>query len=186
MSRIFLTLASLDFLVLAVTFVLGLVVDAHAPSEAAQRLFTWHFLASLFAAMFTLLVHSVVFTYFVGTGRWVKEIGGSYPLAAKFAQRSRRLKSRAFALAIASMLLVIATAVVGAAADTAPRFGWKGWLGLSPTHWHLLLASVTVAFNTAACAGEYVVIRENMQLIGDVMEEVGRLRAEHGLDVASG
>lgn len=182
MSRIFLSLASLNFLALAATYALGFAVDAHAPHEAAQRLFTFHFLTGLFTAVFTLLVHSVVFTYFVGTGRWVKEIGQSYPLSPGFLQRARRFKTRAFALALASMLLVIATAVFGAASDTAPRFGWEGWAGLTPTNLHLLVASVTIAFNVAAYAGEFTVIRANMQLIHEVMGEVRRIRAEHGLD----
>lgn len=181
MSRIFLSLAVLNSLALAATYALGFVVDAHAPDEAAQRLFTSHFLIGLFTAVFTLLVHSVVFTYFVGTGRWVKEIGESYPLKPDFSRRSRNLKRRAFAWALSAMFAAIATAVFGAASDTAPRLGWEGWAGLSPTHLHWLAATVTIAFNTAAYFGEFVVIRANMQLIHEVMSEVKRIRTDHGL-----
>lgn len=172
----------MNLIVLVGTFALGLAVDAHDRTTDAGRLFGYHFLAGLFAAVFTLLVHSIVFTYFIGTGRWVKEIRNSYPLSKTFAARASRLKLRVLAAAMTSMLLVIATAGFGAAADPASSVDFQGWAGLSPASLHLIVAVLTVAVNLAAFVVELLAVGRNVRLIDEVMGAVRRIRSERGLE----
>ena len=76
---------------------------------------TWmiHFYLGLFSEVGTLLVHCLIFTYFLGTGRWVKEVGLAYDLPDDPLPRlTRALKRRTFPVALAAMLVAIATAGV--------------------------------------------------------------------------
>src|SRR5439155_18929723 len=81
MTRIFVTLATADFLALVVTFALGWWSKATDGLHAATgSLYVLHFLCGLFTAVGTLLTHCLIFTYFLGTGRWVKEVTLAYDL----------------------------------------------------------------------------------------------------------
>ena len=102
-------------------FVLGgcskLTDGLHA---ANNSLYLLHFLAGLFTAVGTLLTHCLIFTYFLGTGRWVKEVTLAYDLPdAPWHKRNRELKRLVFPAALAAMLVTIATAAGGAGTDAS-------------------------------------------------------------------
>ncbi len=178
MSRIFVGLASLNTLALVVTFAVGFMTEgrAHVTSEtplnAAQRLFTLHLLGGLFSALITLLVHSLILTYFIGTGRWVQEVVKAYRLPSEFWQRSRGLKMQALPYVLTSILLVIATAVLGAATDR----------GMLDHTIHLMMAVAVIAFNLWSYFWEYLAVEANGRLIAEIMSEVTRMRRERGLE----
>src|SRR5262245_33333993 len=115
MSRILLGMAGLNSALLLLTFAVGFVSEGRAnvrPGVAltdTQRLFTVHLVSGLSAAMLTLLLHSLVFTYFIGTGRWVQEVVKAYDLPQSLWARSRALKMRALPFVLGSIGLVIAT-----------------------------------------------------------------------------
>src|SRR5207245_6635398 len=94
MARIFTTLAAIDAVALLATYVVGWVSRAR---EAAQHwdtdpTYQIHFLLALFTAFLTLLVHCLMFTYFLGTGRWVKEVAQAYQIPDDpLAKRTREL-----------------------------------------------------------------------------------------------
>ena len=83
-----------------------------------------HFLLGLFAVLVTLAVHCLIFIYFLGTGRWVKEVVLAYRLPdAPLPRLTRELKRRTFPLALLAMLVPIATAAAGAGAAARMALG---------------------------------------------------------------
>jgi hypothetical protein len=173
MSRTFLTLAVTNALALLVTFALGgwskLTAGLQDPASPAYLL---HFLFGLFTAVGTLLTHCLIFTYFLGTGRWVKEVTLAYDLPdAPWHKRTRDLKRATFPPALAAMLITIATAAGGAGAQL------QAW----PWPVHFALALATLVINVWAFRLEYRNVRENAGILEAVLREVDRIRAERGL-----
>lgn len=177
MPRIFVGLASLNTLALLATFAIGLVSEGRANVTAdtslsdAQRNFTLHLFGGLSASLITLLVHSLVLTYFIGTGRWVQEVVKAYRLPESMWSESRGLKMKALPFILLSILLVIATATLGAATDR----------GMLDHTFHLALAVLAVACNLWSYVWEYQAIEGNGQLIARIMDEVNRMRRDRGL-----
>ena len=112
MTRIFATLASANALALAVTFVLGCWSKlTDGINSDTSSVFLLHFLFGLFTGVGTLLTHCLIFTYFLGTGRWVKEVTLAYRLPDEpLHKRTRELKRATFPPALTAMLVTIATA----------------------------------------------------------------------------
>jgi amino acid transporter len=173
MTRIFLTLAAANSLALTLAFVLGcwskLTDGLHA---ADNSLYLLHFLLGLFTAVGTLLTHCLIFTYFLGTGRWVKEVTLAYDLPdVPWHKRTRELKRLVFPAALAAMLVTIATAAGGAGAQL------QHW----PWQVHLGLAIAALVINLWAFRLEYRTVTENAGILEAVLQEVDRIRAEKGL-----
>jgi NhaP-type Na+/H+ or K+/H+ antiporter len=173
MTRIFLTLAITNALALGLAFVLGcwskLTDGLHA---GTGNLYLLHFLVGLFTAVGTLLTHCLIFTYFLGTGRWVKEVTLAYDLPDEpWHKRTRDLKRMVFPVALAAMLVTIATAAGGAGAQL------QHW----PWQVHLGLALAALVVNLWAFRLEYQVVTENSGILEAVLREVDRIRAEKGL-----
>lgn len=173
MTQILLKLAALDFLALLATFGIGLASwlrgAVHNPDDSTYIL---HFSLGLFTVLATLALHCLVFIYFLGTGRWVKEVAIAYRIPdAPLPKLTRDLKRRTFPVALAAMLVPIATAAAGTAVQ---RQEW---------HWiiHFSLAILTLAVNAWAFLVEYRNVSTNAGVIEEVMREVDRIRAERGL-----
>ena len=178
MPRIFIGLASLNAVALLLTFAVGLFSDGRSNLEAegsatdAQELFTVHLLAGLATAVLTLLVHSMAYTYFMGTARWVHEVVVAYSLPESIYAQASALKSRTFLFVLVSMLLVITTAVCGAACDT----------GFIESTSHLTLAIAAIGFNFWSYVVEYRSIQANGSLLERVLSDVRGIRHEYGLE----
>jgi hypothetical protein len=122
--------------------------------------------------MFTLLVHCLIFTYFLGTGRWVKEVKLAYDLPdAPLPRLTRDLKRTVFPPALFAMLIAIATGAAGAAAQVEM---WRWEI-------HATLGTLTLLVNLWAFRIEYRCLRTNIGVLDDVMREVDRRRTERGL-----
>ncbi len=177
MTRIFLTLATLNAVALGASFVLGV---AYMPSSSSEELartpeqlvaVNWHIVVGLFAAVFTLFVHCLIFTYFLGTGRWVKEVARAYDLPdADMPRATREFKREAFPPALFGMLSAIATAAAGGAAQTET---WPWWI-------HAILAVVTLFLNARAFVIEYRAVSNNGQVMDRLLAEVIRRREAVG------
>lgn len=181
MIRIFTTLAITSVLLMAAALSLGLFVgDLHdSPTIDTQNWARVHRLIGLGAALVVVLVNSIVMTYFIGTGRWCKEVSETYQLDAQYVQRSTRLKRSAFPWAFFSMLVVVAVGALGAAADPATR-------RLGTEHWvtpHLLGAFAGLAFVAYAYFMEAGRIAAHHGVIDEIVAEVRRIREERGLPV---
>jgi hypothetical protein len=147
-----------------------------------QRHLGYHLLAGMGAVVFAVLVHSIVLTYFMGTGRWLEETTRAYRLPSRWIEESRMLKHRTMPLMALCLLSLIATAAFGAAADPASPVGFKGWLGIAPESWHFSVALGTWGFNLMVNFWEYAVLHRHGGLVNEALAEVRRIRQERGLE----
>src|SRR4051812_22269415 len=167
MLRYFLVLAVTDGSLLVASFVLGLFATGEPRGPGA----IWHgvhVLIALLATMATLAVHSIVYTYFLATGKWAKEVVRVYQLPEWINDQAKKNKRKAFRFEFWSMTLIAVTAWLGAASDTQR---------LSPL-WHLGVAAATLAYNLGAFAVEYATIVAHARLLLEVKAQADRMRAE--------
>ncbi|MFN4260036.1 MAG: hypothetical protein ACK4RK_12140 [Gemmataceae bacterium] len=174
MTRIFGFLATLTTVLLTVTFIVGVMSmlrgSVHNPDDGTYLV---HFVLGLSSAVCVLLVHCLIFTYLLGTGRWVKEVGLAYRLPdQQLPKQTRELKRVTFPAALAAMLVTIADAAAGAGAQLQ---AWPWWV-------HFGLAIVTLLVNLWAFRVEYRGVRENGIILDEVLREVNRIRQESGLE----
>lgn len=175
MNQILARLAAITLLALLVTYAVGLYSQARSGLlEANDPAYPLHLGLGLFSVFICLGVHCLVFIYFLGTGRWVKEVAQAYRLPDEpLPKLTRELKRKTFPVALMAMLVPIATAAAGAGVATQHPF----W----PWQLHLTLGTLTVLANGWAFVVEHRNVSINAGVIDEVMREVDRIRAEHGL-----
>ena len=184
MKRIFVSLTLVSTALLAAAFWLGMKIgDPTLRDRAVQGLVGTHFLVSLAALVFAALVHAIVLTYFMGTGRWMEETMLAYQLAGEEWAQQKRLKYRTIPPMIVCLLLLIASGALGAAADPASPVKYEGYGGMPAATVHFAVAIATLAANLIVNVCEFAAIRRNHGLIGEVMSEVRRIRLARGLPV---
>lgn len=185
MDRIFTSLASFTVLLMLVAIGLGLALHAADPrdltSEAASPWYRTHFMVGVGVGLTVVLVNSLVMTWFIGTGRWCKEVVETYSLDRDFIARSTRLKRRAFPYVLTNMLIAIGVLCLGAAADPGSNLKVAAPGGLSWAQWHWLSAVGAVVAVAAASIVEWQTIRAKQQVIHDVMAAVNAARRQRGL-----
>lgn len=181
-TRIFLTLASVSTLLLLTVFVLGLNIGDPRVLES-QALVSWHLMLALTGLIFATLVHAVVLTYFMGTGRWMEDVSKAYQLGERWRVECQRLKYRVLPWMCFCLLLLLTTIGFGVAADPASRLGYSGWAGLSISTLHLLVALTTVGCNFLVNVREFHALERNGQLVNEVMAKVREIRIARGLPV---
>src|SRR5439155_20513195 len=131
MNRIFLTLAIGLLVALLLSFGIGLVSMQMQLSLAKNEVFLLHFLLGLATSLGALLVHCIIFVYFLGTGRWVKEVTLAYEMPDEpLHKRTRTLKRTVFPAALFAMLITIATAAAGGARQVE-LWPWQVHLSLA-------------------------------------------------------
>ena len=189
MNNIFRALASFAVVFVLATLCLGFALrgfDIRDPHDAAgQRWATVHRLSGVAAALAVVLVNSIVVTYFIGTSRWCKEVAETYALQPTFVRRSTVIKRRTFPLAVANMLIAVGIVALGGAGDPAGTFRGAAPLGLTWANLHFAAAAAGLCFVAWASFAQYENILANQTVIGDVMDEVKRIRTERGLDVVA-
>lgn len=184
MKRIFLTLAIFSTVLLFVAFSLGMSIgDAKDAAAETQRFVGWHLLIALAALVFASLVHAIVFTYFMGTGRWMEETSRAYHLDESFLNESRTLKYRLLPAMSGCLVLLILTGGFGAAADPASPVGFQGWGGIPAATIHFLIAVLLISANLMMNFWEFASISRNSAIVEDVLAQVRKIRIERGLPV---
>jgi hypothetical protein len=163
-----------NFLVLAVTgtsflvadFVLGLFAagEVRGPHEIWHGI---HLLFSLLTVIVLLGVHSIVYTYFMATARWAKEVVRVYQLPEWFVAHAMRNKRRSMRFIFGSMAAVAIAAWLGAAADTR---------GPAYAPWHLGVVTLMIAFNLGSFGIEYVGIMSHARLLAELKSQADALR----------
>jgi hypothetical protein len=172
MTRTFLVFVTLTGLALIASAVSGVVSWQEGGLTREGSLYLTHFVLGLFTAVGVLLVHCLAITYFLGTGRWVKEVCLAYGMPdQRWPRQTRDLKRRNTPYAILAMLITIGTAAAGAARQ---NLDWPAWP-------HAALASVTLLVNGWVWVIEYRNMATNVRLLDEVSAEADRLRAEQGL-----
>jgi hypothetical protein len=173
MNRILIHLTAFNLVALTATFAVGwLSFFRGSLLRADDNTYLLHVFLGLLAGTTTLGVHCLIFIYFLGTGRWVKEVALAYRMPDDpLPKTTRELKRKAFPPALAAMLVVIAASAAGAGRAT------QEW------HWaiHATLAVLTLVVNVWAFFVEYRCVTINAGVIDAVMREVDRIRAERGL-----
>jgi hypothetical protein len=172
MTRLFSILAPLNAALLLAALISGVISWWQGGSERDAEVYLLHFVLGLTTALTTLFVHCLVLTYFLGTGRWVKEVCLVYGLPDQHLPRQTRdIKRRNTPRVILAMLVTIAAAASGTAAQ---QRAWPGWV-------HLALVLATLAVNLHVFFVEYGNMRLNGQILDAVITDVERIRAERGL-----
>ncbi len=184
MNRIFLPLCGVSWILLGAAFVLGLQIDDPKIAEiAVQRGVQYHFLTALAALVFATLVHALVLTYFMGTGRWMEETSTAYRLDGKYHAESSSLKYRTIPAIVGAFLLLVVTGAFGAAADPGSPAQFSGWFGLTAATIHQVSAIITLTVNALVNYLEFASLDRNGEIIELVMQDVRRIRLEKGLAV---
>lgn len=180
-STVFTRVALFSIILLVATAGLGLWLgDLHGQTDpAVLRWGTVHRLSGVFAALVVVLVNSMSVTYFIGTGRWCREVVETYALEEGFLDRSKQLKRRAFPWAVMGMLAVVAAVALGGAADPASgRPGTEDWVSL-----HLVGSLACVAVIGGCYQAQMSAIRGQQRLIDDVLVGVRDIRIARGLEI---
>ena len=184
MVRIFLPLAFVSTASLLLAMGLGFSIeDPKVRSIAVQAGVQYHFLAALAALVFATLVHAIVLTYFMGTGRWIEETSRAYRLDPNLHTQSQTIKYRTIPLMVLCFTMLVFTGAFGAAADPASPMQSKGWGGYSPGAIHSFVAIATIAANLFVNWLEFKALERNSDLLDQVLAEVRRIRLENGLAV---
>jgi hypothetical protein len=183
MTRILSNLSAFNLVALLAAFVVGWLSFAFGSrGNESDSTYLLHVFLGLLSGTTALGVHCLIFIYFLGTGRWVKEVAIAYKIPDDpLPKLTRTLKRRTFPPALFAMLIAVATTAAGAwVATTTTAHGTastKWW----PWPVHATLATLTLAINVWAFFVEYRAVAINGKVIDDVMREVDRIRAERGL-----
>lgn len=184
MKRIFVTLTVISTIVLFAAFILGWISgDPKSLDESVRRGVSLHRLMSLAALIFATLVHAILLTYFMGTGRWLEETSSAYSLGDQWIKESHSLKYGAVMAMVGAIVLLIAAGACGAAIDPTGAVAFKGWGAFSGATIHFYIATIMLIGNLLVNAKEYQAVSRNSEIIDAVMDEVNRIRREKGLPV---
>jgi len=175
-SQIFLFFASLANIGLAVTFYLGWRID-NPSLPAAQADVSMHFLFALAAASFAILVHAIVLTYFMGTGRWIEETSTAYSLEDTARKQNIQRKYKVIPGMTLCIFMIMITGAFGAIADPASNTQMAGAATI-----HFSLALATILANLIVSVIEYQQISQNSAIVDAVFMAVKQIRRDRGLD----
>src|SRR5438105_14479497 len=164
MIRIFSVLATANAIGLLASFALGWASRLSGGyQESANAYFLYHFVCGLFAAICTLLVHCLVLTWGLATGRMVREVTELYGLPdAPLYKATRDLKRTTTPLALAAIFSTIAAAALGEGVQL------QGWPWLT----HLLGACVAMGLNGWAYFVEFRSLRTTAAILEAMYKEV--------------
>jgi hypothetical protein len=186
-KRIFLTLALLAHLTMIVAMVLGLQVGDPMSNggrdPAVNSRIGTHLLIGLAALTSSTMVHALLFTYFMGTGRWLEETAQAYSLPPVWHQQNQRIKYSILPGILICFLLLLATGCFGAVADPATTASLEGILPITDSMLHFLMAILTWTVTLVVNVTQYVAIAKNSLIVEGVLGEVRRIRIERGLPV---
>jgi hypothetical protein len=168
MIRYFLVLAVAGGSLLLADFVLGLLAAGSVSGPGGPALGV-HVLFSIATVVALLGIHSIVYTYFIATGKWAKEVVTVYQLPDWFIAQTTKNKRRAFRFVMWSMTTIAVAAWLGAAADTR---------GAAYSLWHLGFAALALAFNLGAFVVEYICVVAQVRLLLELKDRADRMREE--------
>ncbi len=158
MISLFLGLTMANLLLLGTVFVMGL---GASQSGGAQHV-TW----AVAAGLLTALVHSVVYTYFMGTSRWLAAAADKADLDSQpFIKEPLDRKKTALFVMLVPVGVTMLTMMGGAATETLP---W--W----PAGVHLGLGIATLLVNIGAAVWEFRLIRAQGRSMDDALALLNR------------
>lgn len=147
--------------------------------EAPRKKATFHMLLGIMAGLVAVLVNCISVTYFIGTSRWCKEVVETYELTPELSAASTKLKRRTFPWSLSGILVVMLIVGLGAAAD-------PGTLRSTTPQWakpHLFAALFGAAWIAISFMFQVINIRDNSEVVDQILSLVRQIRIERGLDV---
>ena len=184
MERVYARAALFAVALLVATALLGLWIgDLHGQTDpAVLRWASVHRLSGILTALVVVLVNSIAVTYFIGTGRWCREVVETYGLSAALTDRAKAIKRQAFPWSVVGMLAMVGITALGGAADA--QTGRPGTENLVTPH---LVGAIGLATLIAWCfQSQLPRIRRQQRLIEEVLTEVREIRRARGLEVEEG
>lgn len=150
-----------------------LVTDTGRRMVEQREPFWIHVWLGIIAALVSLLVNSISITYFIGTSRWCSEVVDAYDLEPELADQGRRLKRRSFPWALLGILITLAIASLGAAADPySSSSSPSTWVS---AHWMAAMAG-TIAIGVAFVM-QVMAVSANYRVIESILQRVEQRRA---------
>jgi hypothetical protein len=143
---------------------------------APMQLAEWHRLLGIATALAVILVNSIVVTYFIGTGRWCREVCETYQLDPRFVDESIALKRRAIPWSVIGTTAIIVTVALGGAADptaTGRLDRSSAWASA-----HLTAAVLTVVVVAICFYVQWIKVGDNVVVIRRIMDAVARKQAQ--------
>lgn len=187
MSRIFLTLATVGTLLVLVNIWLGFdIADPREPDPHVQRNVAVHLQVGVAAIVFCVLVHALMLTYFMGTGRWLEETSLAYRLGDDAQRVSRELKWRLYPALTLALLALITTGAFGAMADPASGFFRPLWGPIAASTVHQIVVWTTLSINLVVNVIEYNALEQNGRLVDGILQRVHAIRKARGLPTDDG
>jgi len=160
MIRVFFALVVSHLIFLAATLVFGLLVHD-------QRSFELHFALGLFIALYTCFVHSVIYTYFIATGRIAHAGVVEAKMDNHFLLEQNRLKSNVFRVVMLAAGTMLITIFWGAYITNLPKGAIQN---TSNQTIHFALALLATAANIYAYVREHSLIRSNGRLLDELFD----------------
>jgi len=154
MKEIFLALALAAVVLLGITLYQGQKADL-LDKESVHPHIGW----ALVTGIYLMVLHSIVITYFMGTGFAVKEAVEEHGIQEGFLTRARAFKIRVFPLTTLAILSVIVTIILGTSAFTSTN-------GSAGTH--RSVAYLTIFLNFVVLYVQFLTISENGKLLEEI------------------
>jgi len=157
----------------------GKLLQARASLMELQGWFRVHMLLGVGTSLAIILVNCIAVTYFIGTGRWCREVVETYQLDPALAARSQKLKRRSFPWATLGIITALAISALGAAADPGNTVS-QSEFWVTP---HMVAAFAGFLLIAGAFYFQWVNIAENHSVLEEIVAQVEAIRRERGLDV---
>jgi hypothetical protein len=138
-------------------------VVSEAEASAVGEIIGPHFVWSMLAGVVTCLVHSLVLTYFLGTGKAIQDQIDRGRFDESYNTARRRLMAQAVIPATAGIVLIAVGAFSG---------GFALITRISPAA-HLIIASIGVVGQWPIYLREFVIIHENGKLLDRMVDQLG-------------
>ena len=134
-------------------------------------------------ALDNVFVIALIFTYFMGTGRWLEETSTAYSLPNTWYERNQKIKYGILPGILISFLMILGTGCLGAIADPATAISLDSTAGVSDATLHFAMAVLTWIVTMMINFTQYIAIARNSGVVEGVLAEVRRIRLERGLPV---
>jgi hypothetical protein len=119
---------------------------------------------SIPVTLLSIFTHAIIMFYFIGTGSRIKEVVKEFRLDAGLYRRTLEFKARVFPLSMLTMLVIMASYIIGGGTHT--HFPW------TPPWLHGLLALGAAILNGMLAVREIGCISDNLTLVDDVDQAV--------------
>ena len=150
--------------------------------KRARQAGSLHIILGIISVLMVVLVCSIAVTYFIGTGRWCREVTEAYRMEPAILAESQSLKRGSFPWAVGGILTALGISALGAASDPATGIeGTAQWV--TP---HLFAALAGICLIGYCLYSLWASIVQNHHLVRRIMNEVRTRRAKAGLQDCKG